>query len=37
MGLLLEIHCTEGDLAMVPADPRQVTYIQVSEFTVRDA
>jgi predicted dehydrogenase len=34
---LLEIHGTEGALAVVPADPRQETYIQVSEFTVRGA
>jgi hypothetical protein len=34
-GFLFEIHGTEGDLAIVPADPRQATYIQVSEFTVR--
>jgi predicted dehydrogenase len=33
-GVLFEIHGTEGDLAIVPADPRQATYIQVSEFTV---
>jgi predicted dehydrogenase len=32
---LFEIHGTEGDLAIVPADPRQATNIQVSEFTVR--
>jgi predicted dehydrogenase len=31
---LLEIHGTEGALAIIPADPRQETYIQVSEFTV---
>ena len=37
MGFLFEIHGTEGDLAIVPADPRQATYIQVSEFTVRGA
>jgi predicted dehydrogenase len=36
-GFLFEIHGTDGDLAIVPADPRQVTYIQVSEFTVRGA
>jgi predicted dehydrogenase len=36
-GFLFEIHGTEGDLAIVPADPRQATYIQVSEFTVRGA
>jgi predicted dehydrogenase len=34
---LFEIHGTEGDLAIVPTDPRQATYIQVSEFTVRSA
>jgi predicted dehydrogenase len=34
---LFEIHGTEGDLAIVPADPRQPTNIQVSEFTVRGA
>jgi predicted dehydrogenase len=34
---LLEMHGTEGALAIVPADPRQETYIQVSEFTVRGA
>jgi predicted dehydrogenase len=34
---LLEIHGTEGVLAIVPADPRQATYIQVSEFTVHGA
>ena len=34
-GFDFEIHGTEGDLAIVPADPRQATYIQVSEFTVR--
>jgi predicted dehydrogenase len=34
---LLEIHGTEGTLAIVLADPRQETYIQVSEFTVRGA
>src|SRR6266851_4025037 len=34
-GFLFEIHGTDGDLAIVPADPRQVAYIQVSEFTVR--
>jgi predicted dehydrogenase len=33
-GFLFEIHGTEGDLAIVPADPLQATYIQVSEFTV---
>jgi predicted dehydrogenase len=36
-GFLFEIHGTEDDLAMVPTDSRQATYIQVSEFTVRDA
>jgi len=36
-GFLFEIHGTEGDLAVVPADPRQAPYIQVSEFTVRGA
>src|SRR5260370_28864368 len=36
-GFLFEIHGSEGDLAIVPADPRQETYIQVSEFTVRGA
>jgi predicted dehydrogenase len=36
-GFLFEIHGTEGDLAIVPADPRQPTYIQVSEFIVRGA
>jgi predicted dehydrogenase len=34
-GFLFEIHGTQGDLAVVPADPRQATYIQVSDFTVR--
>jgi hypothetical protein len=34
-GFLFEIHGTEGDLAIVPADPRQATYIQV--FRVRCA
>jgi predicted dehydrogenase len=34
-GFLFEIHGTEGVLAIVPADPRQASYIQVSEFTVR--
>jgi predicted dehydrogenase len=34
---LFEIHGTEGALAIVPADPLQATYIQVSEFTVRGA
>ena len=36
-GFLFEIHGTEGALAVVPTDPRQETYIQVSEFTVRGA
>ena len=36
-GFLFEIHGTDGDLAIVPADPLQATYIQVSEFTVRGA
>src|ERR1700680_3645900 len=36
-GFLFEIHGTEGALAIVPTDPRQATYIQVSEFTVRGA
>jgi predicted dehydrogenase len=36
-GFLLEIHGSEGALAIVPADPRRATYIQVSEFTVRGA
>jgi predicted dehydrogenase len=36
-GFLLEIHGTDGDLAIVPTDSRQATYIQVSEFTVRGA
>jgi hypothetical protein len=36
-GFLFEIHGTEGDLAIVPADPCQATYIQVSELTVRGA
>ena len=36
-GFLFEIHGTEGDLAIVPANPRQAPYIQVSEFTVRGA
>jgi predicted dehydrogenase len=36
-GFLFEIHGTEGALAVVPAEPRQATYIQVSEFTVRGA
>src|ERR1700730_8876595 len=30
---LFEIHGTEGALAIVPAVPRQETYIQVSEFS----
>jgi predicted dehydrogenase len=36
-GFLFEIHGVEGTLAIVPADPCQETYIQVSEFTVRGA
>jgi predicted dehydrogenase len=36
-GFLFEIHGTKGDLAIVPADLREATYIQVSEFTVRGA
>jgi predicted dehydrogenase len=36
-GFLFEIQGTEGDLAIVPTDPCQATYIQVSEFTVRGA
>jgi predicted dehydrogenase len=36
-GFLFEIHGTGGTLAIVPADPCQATYIQVSEFTVRGA
>ncbi|MDB5483636.1 MAG: Oxidoreductase protein, partial [Caulobacteraceae bacterium] len=36
-GFLFEIHGADGTLAIVPADPRQETYIQVSEFTVRGA
>src|SRR5260370_6307368 len=36
-GFLFEIHGTEGALAIVPADPRHATNIQVSEFTVRGA
>jgi hypothetical protein len=36
-GFLFEIHGTEGDLAIVPVDLRQTTYIQVSEFAVRGA
>jgi predicted dehydrogenase len=36
-GFLFEIHGTDGALAIVPADPRQATYIQVSAFTVRGA
>jgi predicted dehydrogenase len=36
-GFLFEVHGTEGTLAIVPADPRQETCIQVSEFTVRGA
>jgi predicted dehydrogenase len=34
-GFLFEIQGTEGALAIVPADPRQAPYIQVSEFTRR--
>jgi predicted dehydrogenase len=34
-GFLFEIHGTDGDLAIAPADPRQATNIQVSELTVR--
>jgi predicted dehydrogenase len=36
-GFLFEIHGTDGALAIVPADPRQATYIQVSEFSVHGA
>src|SRR3984893_4309548 len=36
-GFLFEVHGTEGALAIVPAEPHQETYIQVSEFTVRGA
>ena len=36
-GFLFEIHGIEGALAIVPTDPRQATYIQVSEFTLRGA
>ena len=36
-GFLFEIHGTEGALAIVPIDPGQPTYIQVSKFTVRGA
>jgi predicted dehydrogenase len=36
-GFLFEIHGTEGDLAITPADPRQEINVQVSEFTVRGA
>jgi predicted dehydrogenase len=36
-GFMFEIHGTEGDLAIVPIEPRQATYIQVSEFTMRGA
>jgi len=35
-GSLFEIHAPKA-LALVPADPRQATYIEVSEFTVRGA
>jgi hypothetical protein len=34
---LLEIHGTECDWLSCRADPRQTTYIQVSEFNVRGA
>jgi hypothetical protein len=34
---MFEIHGTDGDLAIVPIDPRKATYIQVSEFIVRGA
>ncbi|HEY4950196.1 MAG TPA: hypothetical protein VIH88_07680 [Candidatus Acidoferrales bacterium] len=34
---MFEIHGTEGDLAIVPIDPRQATYIQVTEFILRGA
>jgi predicted dehydrogenase len=36
-GFLFEIHGTEGDLAIAPADPLQATNVQVSELTVRGA
>jgi len=36
-GFMFEIHGTDGDLAIVPIDPRKATYIQVSEFIVRGA
>src|SRR5271169_2612843 len=36
-GFLFEIHGTEGDLAIAPADPRQTSSVQISEFTVRGA
>lgn len=36
-GFLLEIHGTEGDLVIAPADPRQGTSVQISELTVRGA
>src|SRR5258708_31208171 len=36
-GFLFEIYGTEGALAIVPADPSQATYVQVSDFTVRGA
>src|SRR5260221_2741994 len=36
-GFLFEIHGTEGALAVVPVDPHQATYIQVSEFTLHGA
>jgi predicted dehydrogenase len=36
-GFMFEIHGADGDLAIVPIDPRKATYIQVSEFIVRGA
>jgi predicted dehydrogenase len=36
-GFLFEIHGTEGDLAIAPADPLQATNVQVSELIVRGA
>ena len=36
-GFLFEIHGTDGSLAIVPTDPHQATYIQVSEFAVLGA
>jgi hypothetical protein len=36
-GLLLEIHGTDGDLAIAPVDSRQVASVQISELTVRGA